>query len=175
MNNRSAHVVIDDANQQVHRANEHGDTHVSMLTLDVVRLTELASRGLKHEADAESLQQLQGYVRELCKKLGANPDEAPCDVWHLNVQIDQLRSELNLLANGWDLVGHAARAGWDEPFLDKLDDARDRALYPRKQQPHVQLPLPALLPVEARAEWAAAATEEERTEILKRYAKVPHL
>jgi hypothetical protein len=84
-------------------------------------------------ADSELLQELHGYVAELCQKLGAKPDEVPCDVWHLALLIDQLRSERDLLAQGWNRVGRAALAGWDDAFLKKLDAARDRALYPNKK------------------------------------------
>lgn len=127
MNTPSARVVIADASQQVVRANERGDTHVSMLTLDVVWLIEMAKRGIAHEADAEYLQQLQITIADLCKTLGANPDEVPCDVWHLAGMIETLRRDLITLARSWNRLGSNATAGWNEDDVQASEAASVRA------------------------------------------------
>lgn len=92
--------------------------------------------------DTELLQELHGYVAQLCIKLGADPSEVPCDIWHLAEQIERLERDVLQLATSWDLVDRNAREGWDERRLRDTDAARDRALYPGRKETYVQLPLP---------------------------------
>jgi hypothetical protein len=88
------------------------------------------------------LRDLHAAVAELCVKLGAEPSEVPCDIWHLAGQIEQLQRDVLQLATSWDLVGRGAREGWDERRLAATDAARDRALYPNRDPSPTQLPLP---------------------------------
>ena len=96
MNTTNATVLVADISHQVKRANEMGATHLQISTLDVVWLIEMAKRDIarSEHPDNDNLQLLHEMVAQLCVRLGANADEVPCDVWHLDVLIGQLQRSL---------------------------------------------------------------------------------
>ena len=45
----------------------------------------------------EILNELHGYVADLCKLLGSDPDQVPCDIWHLRDLILRQQGQLGRL------------------------------------------------------------------------------
>ncbi len=97
MNTTNATVLVADISHQVKRANEMGATHLQLPVLDVVWLIEMAKRDIarSEHPDDDNLQLLHEMVAQLCVRLGADPDEMPCDVWHLAERIERLQNDLH--------------------------------------------------------------------------------
>ncbi len=96
MNTTNATVLVADISHQVKRANELSATHLQLPILDVVWIIEMAKRDIarSEHPDDDNLQLLHEMVAQLCVKLGAKPDEVPCDIWHLEVLVGQLQRRL---------------------------------------------------------------------------------